>query len=66
MIGNFGAAGAVGNVIWIILFGWELAVGHVLLGCLFTVTIIGIPFGRQHFKLARLAFLPFGAEFTLA
>ncbi len=64
-IGRFGAAGAIGNVIWIILFGWELVITHIILGLFFTITIIGIPFGRQHFKLARLAFLPFGAEFTV-
>jgi len=40
-IGNFGIGGALGNVIWVMLFGWELAVYHVLLALLFTITIIG-------------------------
>ena len=61
-IGQFGVGRAIGNVIWIILFGWELAVGHIITGVLFYITILGIPFGRQHIKLARLAILPFGAE----
>jgi uncharacterized membrane protein YccF (DUF307 family) len=61
-IGNFGIGGAVGNVIWIMLFGWELTVYHLLLALLFTITIIGFPFGKQHLKLARLSLIPFGAD----
>ena len=61
-IGEFGIGGAIGNVIWIMLFGWELAVYHVILALLFTITLIGIPFGKQHIKLARLSFIPFGAR----
>jgi uncharacterized membrane protein YccF (DUF307 family) len=60
-IGQFGAFGLIGNILWILLVGWELAITHIVLGLLFYITIIGIPFGRQHFKLARLAFVPFGA-----
>ena len=63
-IGQFGAFGLIGNVLWILLAGWELALTHIVLGLLFYITIIGIPFGRQHFKLARLAFVPFGAIIT--
>ncbi|RKX72403.1 MAG: YccF domain-containing protein [Spirochaetes bacterium] len=62
VIGNFGIGGAIGNVIWIMLFGWELAVYHALLALLFTITIIGFPFGKQHIKLARLSLIPFGAD----
>ena len=61
-IGEFGIGGAIGNVIWIMLFGWELAVYHVILALLFTITLIGIPFGKQHIKLARLSLIPFGAR----
>ena len=61
-IGEFGIGGAIGNVIWIILFGWELAVYHVILALLFTITLVGIPFGKQHIKLARLSLIPFGAR----
>ena len=47
------------NIIWIIFGGVELALGHLALGVLFCLTVIGIPFGMQHFKLARLALMPF-------
>jgi uncharacterized membrane protein YccF (DUF307 family) len=57
-----GIIGAVGNVIWILLFGWELAIYHLVAALILSITIIGIPFGRQHIKLARLALLPFGAR----
>lgn len=61
-IGNFGAGGLILNIIWIILCGWELAIHHLVIGLIFCVTIIGIPFGLQHFKLAKLGFVPFGAR----
>ncbi len=63
-IGQFGALGLIGNIIWLILFGWELCIYHLVLGLLFSITIIGIPFGKQHFKLARLALMPFGATIS--
>jgi len=50
------------NIIYIIVGGWELALLHLTLGLLFSITIIGIPFGIQHFKLAKLALTPFGKE----
>jgi uncharacterized membrane protein YccF (DUF307 family) len=52
----------VGNIIWILLEGWWLALLHVLAALLFFITIIGIPFGVANLKLARLALLPFGME----
>jgi uncharacterized membrane protein YccF (DUF307 family) len=61
-IGSFGVGGLFLNIIWLILFGWELALGHFLIGLIFCVTIIGIPFGIQHFKLAKLGLMPFGAK----
>lgn len=61
-LGNFGFGGLLLNILWIIIFGWELAVAHLITGVLFCITVIGIPFGLQHFKFARLAFLPFGAK----
>ncbi|WP_066501721.1 YccF domain-containing protein [Abyssisolibacter fermentans] len=61
-IGNFGAGGLIANIIWIILFGWELCLGHIVFGLILAVTIVGIPFAKQHFKLAKLAILPFGAD----
>lgn len=52
----------IGNLIWIILFGWELALVNAAAGLLWCITIIGIPCGIQCFKLAVLSFSPFGAE----
>lgn len=50
------------NVIWILIGGIWLALEHVILGIIFCITIIGIPFGKQHFKLAAIALTPFGRE----
>lgn len=50
------------NLIWMILFGWSLALSAALMGVVWCVTIIGIPFGLQSFKLAKLALMPFGAS----
>lgn len=61
-IGNFGAFGLVLNILWIALLGWELAVFHFVVGAVFCITIIGIPFGLQHFKLSLLGLVPFGAR----
>ena len=60
--GSLGAGSIVLNVIWIICGGLEMAVAHFSLGIMFCITILGIPFGMQHFKLALLALLPFGNE----
>lgn len=48
------------NILWIIFGGIEIALTHLGLGVVFCVTIIGIPFGLQHFKMALLALVPFG------
>jgi len=61
-LGNFGAGGLILNIIWLIFFGWELAIAHLIIGALLCLTIIGIPFGLQHFKFASLSFFPFGAR----
>ena len=55
-----GALGLVGNVIWFVLAGWWLAVGHLCSALACFVTIIGIPFGIQHIKLALVALAPIG------
>jgi len=60
-LGHFGVGGLLFNIIWLVFFGWELAITHLVLGALFCLTIIGIPFGLQHFKLAKLGLIPFGA-----
>lgn len=50
------------DIIWAILFGWEIALIHLTSAVLLTITIIGIPFAKQHIKLLPLALLPFGRE----
>ena len=50
------------NLIWIIFAGIWIALAELLFGLFFCITIIGIPFGLQHFKLMRLAFYPFGYD----
>ena len=59
-----GCLSLIMNVIWIVLGGIEIALMHVSLGIGFCVTIIGIPFGLQHFKMALLALVPFGKEIS--
>ena len=50
------------NIIWLVLFGWEIAFVHLVAGIIFGITIIGIPFAKQHFKLIPIALLPFTYE----
>ena len=52
----------IANIIWVLLAGWEMAIGFIVMGLIFCITIIGIPFGKQCFKLAKLSFIPFGAN----
>lgn len=59
---KMGAVSFLVNVIWFILFGWWMAVGNFLVGCLWCITILGIPFGKQFFKIAKLSLAPFGAQ----
>ncbi|MGP1526252.1 MAG: YccF domain-containing protein [Candidatus Cryptobacteroides sp.] len=51
------------NILWIILGWWEIALMHIFFGFILCITIIGIPFGMQHFKMAGLSLLPFGKTF---
>ena len=55
-----GAGGLILNIIWFILAGWYIAIAHIGVGVAQCVTIIGIPFGIQHFKLALIALAPIG------
>ena len=48
------------NIVWLVLFGWEIFLGHLVAGAILCITIIGIPFGIQAFKLSVLALWPFG------
>jgi uncharacterized membrane protein YccF (DUF307 family) len=50
------------NIIWILFGGLWIALGHVLMGLILFITIIGIPFGKQHFKLIEISLMPFGKE----
>ena len=50
------------DVIWIMLGWWEIAILHIAFGLLFFITIIGIPWGLQHFKMAFASLIPFGKE----
>lgn len=50
------------NIIWIIIGGFWIALTHLFWGILFFITIIGIPFAKQHFKLIHLALFPFGKK----
>ena len=55
-----GALGLIGNIIWVIVAGIWLCIGHAIAGILCCITIIGIPFGIQHFKIAGASFAPIG------
>ncbi len=61
-----GAFSVIVNVLWIVLSGVPLAIEHLALGLALCVTVVGIPFGLQHFKLAKLALMPFGAKVVRA
>lgn len=56
-----GAGSLILNIIWLVVSGLPLAIEHACIGIVLCITIIGIPFGLQQFKLAKLALMPFGA-----
>jgi uncharacterized membrane protein YccF (DUF307 family) len=57
-----GVASLIGNIIWILLFGWELALGHLTAGIILCITIIGIPLGLANFKLIPISLIPLGVR----
>ena len=57
-----GAVSTLANIIWLLFFGIWMALGNLILGVLWCITIIGIPFGKQFFKIAKLSLTPFGAR----
>lgn len=57
-----GAGSFLLNIVWLLVSGLALALEHLAFGLVLCATIIGIPFGLQHFKLAKLALMPFGAS----
>lgn len=60
MTGAGGPLEIIFNLIWLVLFGWGIFLAHLIAGALLCITIIGIPFGIQAFKLSTLALWPFG------
>jgi uncharacterized membrane protein YccF (DUF307 family) len=58
--GDAGALSFLGNVVWFVLAGWWLALGHLILAALLAVTIVGLPFAWAHLKLAGLSLAPVG------
>lgn len=59
---NLGCLSTLMNVLWLLIGGIWICLSHIIWGILFSITIIGIPFGKQHFKLAGLALTPFGRD----
>ena len=60
--GSNGCLSVIMNVLWIIFGGLWICLTHLFFGILLCITIIGIPFGNQHFKMAKLALTPFGKD----
>jgi uncharacterized membrane protein YccF (DUF307 family) len=61
---NAGVGSLIGNVLWIVLIGWWLALGHLTSGIMLCLTIIGIPLGLANFKLIPISLMPLGVEFV--
>lgn len=57
-----GVGSLLANIIWVVLVGIWMAIGYVIVGVLNCITVIGVPFGIQSFKMAKLALWPFGAQ----
>lgn len=57
-----GPASLILNILWLIFSGLPLAIESAVFGAVLCLTVVGIPFGLQHFKIAQLALMPFGAE----
>ena len=57
-----GVASMIGNVLWIVLFGWWLAIGHLVAGVMLCLTIIGFPLGLASFKIIPITLLPLGVR----
>ncbi len=57
-----GVFSLIGNIVWLVFVGWELALAHLLAGLLLCVTVIGIPFGVACWKMIPLALVPLGRQ----
>ena len=60
--GSAGVGSLIGNILWIIFLGWELALGHLITGVLLCATIIGIPLGLANFKIIPVSLVPLGVQ----
>lgn len=63
-VSSIGCLNLLMNILWLFLGGIPIALTHLLWGLIFCITIIGIPFGVEHFKLMRLALFPFGKQIS--
>src|SRR6516165_9453061 len=61
-----GVGSLIGNIIWIVLFGWWLAIGHLVTGVLLCLTVIGIPLGLANFKIIPISLVPLGVRIVPA
>lgn len=52
------------NVLWLLFFGWEIALVHLLFAAILAITIIGLPFAKQHIKLVPMSLMPLGRELS--
>ena len=57
-----GLGAVIGNIIWIVLVGWGLAIGHLVAGVVMCITIIGIPLGLASFKIIPITLVPLGVQ----
>jgi uncharacterized membrane protein YccF (DUF307 family) len=57
-----GLGSLIGNILWVIFFGWELALAHLFTGALLCLTIIGIPLGLANFKIIPISLVPLGVR----
>jgi uncharacterized membrane protein YccF (DUF307 family) len=57
-----GLGSLIGNILWVIFFGWELALAHLVTGALLCLTIIGIPLGLANFKIIPISLVPLGVR----
>ena len=62
--GGAGVGSLIGNILWIIFLGWELALAHLITGVLLCLTIIGIPLGLANFKIIPISLVPLGVRIT--
>jgi uncharacterized membrane protein YccF (DUF307 family) len=60
--GSAGVGSLIGNILWIIFLGWELALGHLITGFFLCLTIIGIPLGLANFKIIPVSLFPLGVR----